>query len=78
MSVEYLNPDGLHQNPAFTNVVVVTGSAKTIYIGGQNGVNASGEIVGQGAASKASFRIRLRFPLVPDSVDATEMNDESV
>lgn len=48
MSVEYLNPDGLHQNPAFTNVVVVTGSAKTIYIGGQNGVNASGEIVGQG------------------------------
>ena len=48
MSVEYLNPDGLHQNPAFTNVVVVTGPAKTIYIGGQNGVNAAGEIIGQG------------------------------
>lgn len=48
MAVEYLNPAGLHQNPAFTNVVVVTGSAKTIYVGGQNGVNASGEIVGQG------------------------------
>ena len=48
MGVEYLNPDGLHQNPAFTNIVVVTESAKTIYIGGQNSVNASGEIVGHG------------------------------
>ena len=46
--VQYLNPDTLHKNPAFTNVVVVSGRAKTIYIGGQDAVDASGNIVGKG------------------------------
>jgi enamine deaminase RidA (YjgF/YER057c/UK114 family) len=46
--VQHLNPDTLNNNPAFTNVVVVTGSAKTIYIGGQDAVDASGNIVGRG------------------------------
>jgi enamine deaminase RidA (YjgF/YER057c/UK114 family) len=46
--VLHLNPDGLSKNPAFTNVIVVTGNVKTIYIGGQNAVDASGTIVGKG------------------------------
>jgi hypothetical protein len=32
--VEFLNPDGLPRNPAFSNVAVVSGSVRTIYIGG--------------------------------------------
>lgn len=47
-SVEYLNPDGLNQNPAFSQVVVTRGSTCTVYVGGQNAVDASGAIVGQG------------------------------
>jgi len=46
--VEFLNPSALNKNPAFTNVVVVTGSVKTIHIGGQDSVDASGGIVGKG------------------------------
>jgi enamine deaminase RidA (YjgF/YER057c/UK114 family) len=46
--VEYLNPETLNRNPAFTNVVVVTGPVKTIYIGGQDAVDAAGRIVGKG------------------------------
>ena len=46
--VQYLNPDTLSKNPAFTNVVVVSGPAKTIYIGGQDAVDASGNIIGKG------------------------------
>lgn len=46
--VEYINPPSLHHNPAFTNVVTVTGPAKTVYVGGQNAVDPSGEIVGKG------------------------------
>ena len=46
--VQHINPDGLNKNPAFTNVVTVTGPAKTIYIGGQDSINASGEIVAKG------------------------------
>jgi enamine deaminase RidA (YjgF/YER057c/UK114 family) len=47
-SVQYINPDTLNKNPAFTNVVTVTGRPKTIYIGGQDAVDASGNIVGKG------------------------------
>ena len=47
-SVRYIDPDSLNKNPAFTNVVVVEGNVKTVHIGGQDAINASGEIVGKG------------------------------
>jgi enamine deaminase RidA (YjgF/YER057c/UK114 family) len=47
-SVRYINPDALIKNPASTNVVVVEGNVKSVYIGGQDAINASGEIVGKG------------------------------
>jgi enamine deaminase RidA (YjgF/YER057c/UK114 family) len=47
-SVRYINPDSLNNNPAFTNVVVVEGNVRTVHIGGQDALNASGEIVGKG------------------------------
>jgi enamine deaminase RidA (YjgF/YER057c/UK114 family) len=47
-SVRYINPDSLNNNPAFTNVVVVEGNVKTVYIGGQDALYAAGEIVGKG------------------------------
>jgi enamine deaminase RidA (YjgF/YER057c/UK114 family) len=47
-SVRYIDPDSLNKNPAFTNVVVVEGNVKTVHIGGQDALNASGEIVGKG------------------------------
>jgi enamine deaminase RidA (YjgF/YER057c/UK114 family) len=47
-SVRYINPDSLNKNPAFTNVVVVEGNVKTVHIGGQDAINAQGEIVGKG------------------------------
>ena len=47
-SVEYINPEGMHKNRAFTQVVVATNPSKTVYIGMQNAVSAQGEIVGKG------------------------------
>lgn len=46
--IQHLNPDDLIKNPAFTNVVVVSGSVKTVYVGGQDAVDASGAVVGKG------------------------------
>ncbi len=48
IQVQHINPDALNKNPAFTNVIVVSGPAKTIYIGGQDAVDAAGTIVGKG------------------------------
>ncbi|MCQ3930504.1 MAG: RidA family protein [Chloroflexi bacterium] len=53
MSIKRLNPDTLHQNPAFTQVVTVENPRKLIYVGGQNGVNTTGEVVGQDIASQS-------------------------
>jgi enamine deaminase RidA (YjgF/YER057c/UK114 family) len=48
-SVQYINPDDLPKNPAYTNVIVVSGNAKTIYIGAQLAFDASTmTIVGPG------------------------------
>jgi hypothetical protein len=47
-SVQHLNPDGLHENPAYSQAVVVTGNVKTVYVGGQNAVDTAGTVVGKG------------------------------
>src|SRR5215204_7434402 len=47
-SVSYVDPEGLHKNPAFTNVVVVEGPVRTVHVGGQNAVDASGSVIGKG------------------------------
>jgi enamine deaminase RidA (YjgF/YER057c/UK114 family) len=46
--VEHINPDNMHKNPAFTQAIAVSGPAKTIYVGGQDAVDAAGNIVGKG------------------------------
>jgi enamine deaminase RidA (YjgF/YER057c/UK114 family) len=55
--VELLSPDGLVKNPAFSNVAVVSGQVKTIYVGGQDAVTADGEIVGKGDLGAQSAQI---------------------
>jgi enamine deaminase RidA (YjgF/YER057c/UK114 family) len=46
-SVQHLNPDGLHKNPAYSQAVAVAGNVKTVYVGGQYAVDASGQVVGK-------------------------------
>jgi enamine deaminase RidA (YjgF/YER057c/UK114 family) len=46
--VQHINPDGMHANPAFSNLVVVETGARTVYVGGQNAVTVDGEVVGPG------------------------------
>jgi enamine deaminase RidA (YjgF/YER057c/UK114 family) len=48
LSITHVNPDGMHNNPAFSQAVTVEGNAKTIYVGGQNAVGPDGTIVGEG------------------------------
>ena len=55
--VQFIHPPALHYNPAFTNVVKVTGPAKTVYVGGQNALDQSGTIVGKGDIKKQTEQI---------------------
>ncbi len=44
----HLNPDGMMKSPAFSQAIVVPPNARTIYVGGQDAVDADGKIVGEG------------------------------
>ena len=58
MSMRHINPEGLHRSPAFSQAVVVEQPAKTIYIGGQNGVDADGRVVGHSVGEQAGRAFR--------------------
>lgn len=47
MSCLYINPDGMPKSPAFSQGVVIPAGARTLIIGGQNGVDERGQLVGK-------------------------------
>ncbi|GAB3717189.1 RidA family protein [Spirosoma flavus] len=47
-NLEFLNPDELLKNPAFSQAVITKGNGRTIYIGGQNSITKDLEIIGKG------------------------------
>jgi enamine deaminase RidA (YjgF/YER057c/UK114 family) len=54
--IQRLRPEGLVVSPAFSHVAVVPPGATTIYVGGQNAVDADGSLVGPGDAALQSAR----------------------
>jgi len=66
VSTRHINPEGLHRSPAFSQAVVVEQPAKTIYIGGQNGVDADGKVVGPTLREQAVQALR-RIAIVLES-----------
>ena len=69
-SVQHINPDGLSKNPAFTNVIVVSGSVRTVYIGGQDAVDATGAIIGKGDIAKQSEQVLKNLQTALSAVGA--------
>lgn len=69
-TIQYLNPDTLNQNPAFTNVIVVQGNVRTIYIGGQDAVDASGAIIGKGDIAAQTAQVLRNIELALAAVGA--------
>jgi enamine deaminase RidA (YjgF/YER057c/UK114 family) len=64
-TVSYLNPEGLHKNPVCSPAVVVSGPARTVYVGGQNGVDTTGTVVAKAdiAAQAAQTAKNLQIAL---------------
>src|SRR2546421_10366821 len=49
-----INPDSLPRNPAFSQGVSVTGSGRTIYVGGQNGIGVDGQVIAGGVGEQTA------------------------
>ena len=63
-TIEHLNPEGMPHNPAFSQAVAVSGPHRTIYIGGQDAVDAEGNIVGQGDIGAQTRQAFVNLKLV--------------
>lgn len=48
----HINPETLHTNPAYTQAVRVSAAADLVIVGGQNGVDDTGTLVGSDLASQ--------------------------
>jgi len=53
MTITLLQPAGLVVSPAFSHVAIVPAGATTIYVGGQNGVDATGAVVSGDVAEQS-------------------------
>src|SRR3954451_12263182 len=53
MEITRIQPAGLVVSPAFSHVAVVPPGATTIYVGGQNGVDATGAVVSGDVAEQS-------------------------
>ena len=54
MNITLLQPDGLVTSPAFSHVAIVPAGARTIYVGGQNGIDSDGTVVSGDVAEQAA------------------------
>jgi enamine deaminase RidA (YjgF/YER057c/UK114 family) len=68
--VEHINPPTLIRNPAFTQVIAVTGNVKTVYVGGQDAVDSSGAIVGPGDLAAQAQRALQNVATALDAAGA--------
>lgn len=70
-NLEFLNPDGLSKNPAFSQVVITKGSGRTIYIGGQNAITKDLEVIGKGDISLQTEYVLKNIETALNACDAT-------
>jgi enamine deaminase RidA (YjgF/YER057c/UK114 family) len=69
--IQYINPDGLLKNPAFSQVVTTQGRGKTIYVGGQDAVNAQREIIGKGDITEQTEQVMKNLETALSACGAT-------
>ncbi len=72
--IQFLNPDGLLKNPAFSQVAVTQGNGKTIYIGGQDAANEKGEIMGKGSLAEQTEQVMKNLQTALTACGATFEN----
>jgi enamine deaminase RidA (YjgF/YER057c/UK114 family) len=73
-AVSYLNPENMHKNPAFSQVVVVTNPAKTIYIGAQTATDKDGQIVGKGDLAAQTTQVLKNIEICLEAAGAKPEN----
>lgn len=67
MEIKHINPNGLLKSPAFTQGIVVPANTKTLVIGGQNGVDESGQLVSNDLGQQTEKAINNILKILADA-----------
>lgn len=70
-SIQRLRPAGLVFSPAFSHVAIVPPGATTIYVGGQNAVDADGTLIGADYVAAQSRRALANAKTALETAGAT-------
>ena len=74
MSVQHINPEGMYKSPVFSQGIILPANARILLIGGQNGVDANGQIVGKGDVVPQTAQALANLQKVLDAAGA-ELED---
>lgn len=74
MSIEYVNPAGLHRSLVFSQGIILPANARILLIGGQNSVNENGEVVFKGDVAKQTGQALANMQKVLTAAGATVKN----
>jgi len=69
--IDFISPDSLLKNPAFSQVAITKGSGNTIYIGGQNAITKDLEIIGKGDITLQTEYVLKNIETALSSCNAT-------
>src|SRR5688572_25897394 len=69
--IDFINPDGLLKNPAFSQIAITKGNGNTIYIGGQNAITKDLQIIGKGDIKLQTEYILKNIEIALNSCNAT-------
>lgn len=58
MPVTHLNPASMHANPAFSQGTLIPAGSSIVIVGGQNGVGADGEVIGDSIGPQTEQALR--------------------
>ncbi len=69
--IEFISPDELLKNPAFSQIAITRGNGNTIYIGGQNAITKDLEIIGKGDITAQTAYILKNIETALEACEAT-------
>lgn len=70
MLVEHLNPNGMYKSPVFSQGIIIPAGARILLIGGQNSVDAKGEVIGKGDIAAQTTQALANLQMVLDAAGA--------
>lgn len=54
MEITHINPTTMHRNPAFSQGTSLEGTAKLIFVGGQNGIDTEGQLIAKDVGGQSA------------------------